>query len=297
MATSSVVTVEVEVVADFNGNGAGWTKAPGSSVGAGQMGSVTNGVYVVTDGVNNTVSAFWYNSPIYVGGFSSYFTYQALPGTNGLADGTCFVIQNDPRGTTAIGGGGGQFAYAGGAGVVITPSVAFEINIYNGHARGYAFGINGSISYNAVADPNPASGDVIDVSMFYDGAVLSVTAFDETTLGTYTTSQAVNIPGTIGNNCGYVGITGACGGQDSVQSVSNFAYYPIPMLAATVSGNNIVLSWPNCVGGYVLQQETDLAAGTWADVSTPPTSVGGNLQVTVPNNGTQQFFRLRLFTQ
>src|SRR5438874_1263676 len=64
---------------------------------------------------------------------------RARPGTVGFADGIAFILQNDARGTNTLGGGGGSLGYSG-----VTPSAAFEINVYTPQTRGFSNQINGA---------------------------------------------------------------------------------------------------------------------------------------------------------
>jgi hypothetical protein len=63
-------------------------------------------------------------------------------------------------------------------------------------------------------------------------------------------------------------------------------------LTATVSGSNIVLSWPLAAAGFTLQSRASLTSGSWAPVSTLPKIVANTQwQVSVPLSG-NAFFRL-----
>jgi hypothetical protein len=65
-------------------------------------------------------------------------------------------------------------------------------------------------------------------------------------------------------------------------------------LNASVSGGNVVLSWPVAGGSYALQYKSSLnPGGMWTTVSTPAAQiVGSQWQVTVPKSGGNEFFRL-----
>ncbi len=79
-------------------------------------------------------------------------------------------------------------------------------------------------------------------------------------------------------------------GTESVAAVNlvTFDLLP-PKLSATTSGNNIVLSWPPAVTGWVLESSTDLGlADTWDPV---PGVV--NNSVSVPMTDPSNFFRLK----
>jgi hypothetical protein len=64
-------------------------------------------------------------------------------------------------------------------------------------------------------------------------------------------------------------------------------------LSATISGGNLVISWPVAGGAYSLQSKSSLTTGTWTIVTSPiPQIVGSQWQVTVPNTGGMKFYRL-----
>ncbi|CEK15804.1 Legume lectin domain [Chthonomonas calidirosea] len=75
--------------------------------------------------------AAWFGAQLYVqGGFDSTFQFQitdlgSSPGFTPGADGIAFVIQDDPAGTSALGGYGGEIGYGG-----ITHSLAVEFDTY-----------------------------------------------------------------------------------------------------------------------------------------------------------------------
>jgi len=66
-----------------------------------------------------------------------------------------------------------------------------------------------------------------------------------------------------------------------------------PSLAAQVSGNNLVISWPVSATGFALEGTTTLGSGaSWTAVGGAVIN-GSNMQVTVPMTGGAQFFRLK----
>jgi len=71
--------------------------------------------------------------------------------------------KNDPRGTTALGGGGGSFGVSG-----ITPSIELELNIYSGASGGLGYGVftNGNNGVNmAPGGVSLGSGDPIAITV------------------------------------------------------------------------------------------------------------------------------------
>ena len=73
---------------------------------------------------------------------------------------------------------------------------------------------------------------------------------------------------------------------------------PAPQLTIILSGTNVVLAWPTNVAGfsadgYTLQSTTNLVSpAVWSPVVPGPVIVSGQLTVTNPISGTQQFYRL-----
>ena len=72
-----------------------------------------------------------------------------------------------------------------------------------------------------------------------------------------------------------------------------------PQLTITVSGTNVILSWPTKVAGfdytgYTLQDTTNLvSSAVWSTNSPPPVVVNGQNTITNPISGAQQFYRLK----
>lgn len=284
--TSTLDAITVQSVPQLNANGAGWTMQ-GTTAPTMDSGNVT-----LTTGAGSTAKTVFYNSPLYVGAFTASFVYNDVNG--GGADGATFCIQNDPRGATALGGGGGALAYQG-----IAPSVAFAINIYDGNTRGISFLTNGTIpASGAWTVPSPVvigSVNPLFVKLSYSAGSLRVTLVESNTANVYNNTYAVNIPAVVGGNTAYVGFTAADGGVASTQVFSNFTFVPITGLAVQPAGANVQLSWPSSVGGYAIQSNADLnnPAG-WSTVAATVTQSGGLNQVTVPASASQLYYRLWL---
>jgi len=286
-SNSSVTALIVEKEPLFNTNGAGWTLNGGATVAA--------NVLTLTDGATGEARSFFFNNPVYIHAFQASFTYLDVGG--GGADGMTFCLQNTAAGTSALGAGGGGLAYRG-----ITNSTALGFNIYNGHTIGYCYTTNGVLAdgnlpagYIAPTPVAIASGDPINVSLNYDGNILTLTLKDANNSNTYTTGVNVGqLWNTVGGDTAYIGLTGATGGVASTQTVSNFSFTPLAALSAQATGSNTVLiSWPTAIGGYVLQQATNVT-GTWQTVTGPYTVVNGRNQINVPGATGIKFYRLIL---
>jgi hypothetical protein len=80
------------------------------------------------------------------------------------------------------------------------------------------------------------------------------------------------------------------GGITHAHQAIEFAFPP--NLSLSVSGGNVVVSWPYSTGTYTLQSCADLGLADWQNVAAPPTQVGNTVQVTLPLTGNPRFFRL-----
>jgi hypothetical protein len=256
--------------------------------------AINNGVLSLTDGNGSEACSAFQNVAQYIGGFVASFTYVSPGG----ADGTTFCLQNSSTGPSALGAPGGAFGYQG-----ITPSVAFEMNIYTGSAYG-GIGIrvatNGASSQGLVstAPVNIASGDSIYVQLYYMNGVMQVLLVDPTVPATYTSSYSVNVPAVVGNNAAYIGFTAADGGISSVQTVSNllFSYSTPPILTlAQGAPGKVVVSWPVSVSSLFTLMQSSSLTGPWSP-AVPVSSgiVGLQNQATLSTGGSASFYKLQL---
>jgi uncharacterized repeat protein (TIGR03803 family) len=70
---------------------------------------------------------------------------------------------------------------------------------------------------------------------------------------------------------------------------------PPPQLAITLSGANVILTWPTNTVGFSLQSTTNLVSpAVWTAVPPAPVVVSGQNTVTNPASGPRQFYRLNL---
>ena len=189
-------------------------------------------VLTLTTHQNFEASAGWYDTPVSTGSFIATFTYTDVTGNNS-ADGVAIVLQNDTRGTSALGSSGSGLGYGG-----ISPSAAYEINIYGGHTQGANYATNGSTgNYTSTGSVSVQSGDPIDVTLTYSAAAATLTAVltDATTGATYSqTYTSIDLATQLGGATALVGFTGADGGVSSIQTISNFDF--IPASGPTVTG-------------------------------------------------------------
>jgi hypothetical protein len=183
------------------------------------------GALELTDGGNFEARAIWYSTPVNVQAFTTDFTFQITPAAANATDGMTFAIQN--QGLTAHGGIGGALGYQG-----VKPSVAVKFDTFNNSGEGVnstGFYTNGAAPTVPAIDLTPSgvnlhSGHVMHAHLTYDGATLTLTLTDTVTNATFTASQAINIPGTVGANTALVGFTAGTGGTVSTQEVLSWTY-------------------------------------------------------------------------
>ena len=199
----------------FNGH----TKLSGTRM---QLTDVTTG--------NEVASAFW-SKQVNVQSFYNNFTFQL---TKAVADGFTFTIQGVAP--TAIGQSGSSLGYAG---IPTSLAVKFDLHSSNGDDGQNSTGlyINGAAPTtpsNALGGGiNLLNGDTFLVQMKYDGTTLTMTITDMVNPSAmFTISWAINIQNTIGSTTGFVGFTGATGGQSAIQEILDWSYSPTTTSAA-----------------------------------------------------------------
>jgi hypothetical protein len=207
-------------------------------------GSATQAVYNGADVLRLTSSsggtgAAFFNTPVSLTQtFESQFQFDLHDTSTNPGDGFTFIVQNDPRGTSAAGGGGGGLGYLG-----ITPSLAVEFDIVDNepndqHSRNHvALFTNGNLNDTALTDPG---------FFFYDsGPVNAWVDYDPTThLLTVYASQSTVKPATpvisytydLAANVGssaYFGFSGATGANNADQDIQS---WQVVGSAATAGG-------------------------------------------------------------
>jgi hypothetical protein len=200
--------------------------------------STINGTRLrLTDGGANEASSAWWSAQVDTRTFTNDFTFQLSAGTS-TADGFAFVIQNTV--TTALGPSGGGLGYgpdnttnpSASTNTPIAKSVAVKFDLFSNAGEGvnstglYLNGASPTMPATALGGGvNLHSGDIFKVHMRYDGTTLTMTITDTVnTAQTFTTSWAVNIPGTVGGNTAWVGFTGGTGGAVATQEILTWTY-------------------------------------------------------------------------
>ena len=257
----SAGTVRLGTLAGFGGNGCGFsvnsltiTRTP-----------FTSNVLTLTDGNGGEARSAFYNWPVSpVNGFKAAFTYTPSSGAN-TADGVAFILQNDPRGTAALGGAGGSFGYASSGGTGINPSAAIDLNLYS-DVNQTAYDISGNLSTpTTVNNVNFHSGDPINVSVTYNSQsqVMTWTLTDTVAGTSFSTSQAgVNLQSVLSGTSAYVGFSGGDGGAVSSQTISNFSYTPaVPVNNILPASTTLTLSGGATLDLYGISQTVGSLTG------------------------------------
>jgi len=298
-ATATVVGLTgAPPVIGFNGTGLDWTLNDGANI----VPEITNNVLTLTDGFTGESASGFYNIPQYIGGFIASFTYQEV-GSFIPADGVTFCLQNDPRGASATGAAGGDLGYYG-----ITPSAAFEMNLYSDAqgGSGIQFGANGSTPdsvdptapYMGTGNVSLISGDPIHVQLYYGQNLLKVSLTDTTTGSNFITDFSVNLPALVEGSSAFIGFTGGDGADVSTQMVSDleFSYTTPPVLSVAhgAASGSVVVTWPVSVATLFVLQESASLNGTWSNVNVTPMIVNSENQVTLTPGTRTAFYRLIL---
>lgn len=189
---------------------------------------------LTNNGGSENGSAFASAAQSLSAGFNASFVF-TVSGDK-IADGFTFTLQNDPRGMSALGSGGGYLGY-GGVGAV-TNSVAVEFNFNQSNSTG--LGTNGGIGTptNILNGISLASGQPVGVNLSYDGLALTetLTQSGSTFSEVYDTGSLQSV---LGGSSAYVGFTGSDGGGNSTQTVSDFSFQnspaAVPEASTTVS--------------------------------------------------------------
>jgi hypothetical protein len=298
----AVLTFGSQPVLGFNGSGLNWADS-GTGYYVYSPPAITGDVLTLTDGAGGEDRSSFFNDPQYIGAFTASFVYQA--GGDKAADGAAFCLQNDPRGPSALGGGGGALGV--GPDASISPSLEVEVNLYNGNGEkvGYLIGTNGLTgsagangNYLAPGAVQINSGDPISITVNYANPLMTLTFTDAVARASFTTNLNVgDLTEALGANTAYIGFTGADGGSSSVQTISHFSFLSFPEASIGANGTNLFVSWPGGTPGYTLQQNSDLTTTNWVNVTNQLVVTNGlNVFATPGNNGGNSFYRLLLPT-
>ncbi len=238
-----VLCAQPSAHAQISGIGSGSFTTNGSA-------AISGATLTLTSNGGSQAGSAFFNTPQTISAFTSQFIY--TPSGDRSGDGVAFVLQNDPTGASALGAGGGFLGYTG-----ITPSAAVELNIYSPNGIGTNYKTNGGVfGYNSTSPVNIAGGDPIQVTLNYDGATLTETLLDTTTLATFTTTYTTNIAGVVGASTAFVGFTGGTGAALATQTISGFTFRSTPASPVPEPGSVALLVGMAATGaGFVARRK------------------------------------------
>jgi hypothetical protein len=186
--------------------------------------------FTLTDGGGSEATTGFASTPQSISSFQATFTYTVPGGPTASTqynqgDGFTFIIENDSRGTAAIGGNGSDKGYRGASAgsTAITNSAAIGYEMYSG--TNFDFSSNaGAYSTNNVGF-QIANGDPIQVTVSYSGTTLTTSFFDTVAKKSFVaTNTGVNLQSLLGSSTGYIGFGGGTGGAAATQKISNFSF-------------------------------------------------------------------------
>ncbi|HEY8747700.1 MAG TPA: fibronectin type III domain-containing protein, partial [Tepidisphaeraceae bacterium] len=213
--------------------------------------SIIGSALRLTDGNTNRASSAFSATAVSVTRFTTAFSFQM---TSATAEGLTFTIQR--AGSTSVGANGSGLGYGG-----IATSVALKFDIFSNSGEGTdstGVFINGATPAFGSASLDMTSsglllrnGNVVQVSLNYDGTTVQQTVTDTVTHAVFTHSYAIDIPGTIGGTTAFVGFTASTGASTSTQNMLSWSYTPLPAPPAMpgnftvtpASGTELDLGW------------------------------------------------------
>lgn len=215
-------------IAGFN-NLSGWTYNQSDT---GTPVDLPNPDMVHLTGGGGQARSIFFNTPQDISQFSASFTYRATAGYPYSLQGLTFTLQNDPRGPEALGDPEYSLGYGGGTGVRIDNSAAVALNAgeYFNSAGLFFDGILGS-GAQSVNPVNLLSGHPIDVTVSYDGFLLSYSLVDTVTSAVSPPRNIIveDLASIVGGPTAYVGFTaGTANGITVDQYISDFRFTAIP---------------------------------------------------------------------
>jgi hypothetical protein len=186
--------------------------------------------FTLTDGGGSEATSGFSMTPQSLTTFQAEFTYTVPGGPTatsqyGQGDGFTFIIENDARGTAAVGGTGGDKGYRGTStgSTAISNSAAIGYEMYAGTT--FDFSSNaGAYTTNSVGF-QVANGDPIQVLVSYSGTTLTTSFYDTVAKKAFVaTNTGVNLQSLLGSSTGYIGFGGGTGGAAATQKISNFTF-------------------------------------------------------------------------
>jgi hypothetical protein len=166
--------------------------------------------------------SIFYDTPQDVTQFTASFTYQCANADSG---GFAFVLENDPRGASAVGIYSAFTEECGFNQIAKSVGITFDLD---DDATGLYTDGNRSTGEASVSPINLNLTDPINVQLAYSGSTLTETLTDTVTSTSFSTTYLVltSIPSTVGSSTAVVGITADSGQGD--QTFSSFQFDVVP---------------------------------------------------------------------
>lgn len=226
-------TIASPGLADIDGfdNLAGWTYNQASSdPGTPADLPDPDTIHLTNLGTDQARSIF-FNTPQDITRFDASFVYQASNASVfGCDYGATLTLHNDPRGAEALGSTGSFLAYGGNPRIADSAAITLQLAR---NATGFWTGGNTGSSLDV--DPiRIADGNPIEVTLRYEGGILSETLRDLATQEEFTRNIIVgDLSAIVGGTTAYVGFTastttGQCSGNAADQFISGFHFTSVP---------------------------------------------------------------------
>jgi hypothetical protein len=241
----------------------------GSSIGYSPDGST----FELTDGGGSEATAGFASTPQVISSFVASFTYTVPGGPSSTsqysqADGFTFIIQDDPRGTSAVGGTGGDKGYRGTStgSTAIANSVALGYEMYSGTTFDYS--TNAASYTTSSVGFQIANGDPVQVTVAYNGTALQTGVYDPATKKSFVaTDPNINLAAILGSSTAYIGFGGGTGSAASTQKISNFTFTPSaytynPITLASGYNQDMVIEAGAPASGAINNITATMDAGT-----------------------------------
>jgi hypothetical protein len=205
----------------------------------------------ITPALSSQQGSVYYNTPQSVAGdFTASLTFTLTNTNYGIngADGLALVFQNDPRGATALGGGGGNLG-VGGSGNAVTKMVGVGVQTFDANeVRLFVNPANPSYSTSNFSANGSYFGDLTltshVLSVNYTAATTSLTvSLDGTQQFSY--SLGSSLTSLLGGSTAYIGISGATGSVSALQSATNFTFstVPEPSTVSLIATGAALIAW------------------------------------------------------
>jgi hypothetical protein len=198
-------------LANLYGNFLTWSPVGAALATSGSAATLTTGT--------GQANALW--SPVKIdtrASFAASFTL-AVTGSGG-ADGMSFGFHNDPRGFSAVGGGGGNVGLFGG----LAPWVGISIWDYNSPFQMWTGTVPTTTSPQGARTNVGAVANPLVLTFSYDACAQSLTtSWSGTGYAAGQKTQGLNLASYLSTSAAYMGFTGGTGGAAWTHLVSGFS--------------------------------------------------------------------------